>query len=114
VKDELLFENSDSYRSTINIRNSLLRTTAYQQTADAPDKPGLSRADYQNILNEVPNFKRASDSQRPSYEKLDFSLDTLSPASNRNRYDPFIARDLLNHPRDPRQPDLGAYERVNP
>ncbi|HEX8350900.1 MAG TPA: hypothetical protein VF598_13135 [Hymenobacter sp.] len=114
VKDELLFENSESYKSNLNIRTSLLRTTAYQAASDAPNKPGLGRADFQNVLNEVPNFKRASDSQRPSFDKLDFSLDTLSPASNRAQYDPASPRDLLNHPRDPRLPDLGAYERINP
>ncbi|WP_324674256.1 hypothetical protein [Hymenobacter sp. GOD-10R] len=113
-KEELNFQNSDSYRGNIDVRNSLLRTTAYQGSTEAPNKPGLGRSDYLNVPNVVPNFKRASDSQKPAYDKLDFSLDTLSPASNRPRYDPFIARDLLNHQRDPRNPDLGAYERVNP
>jgi len=114
IKEELLFENSNNYRNNITVRNSLLRTTTYQDGVDAADKPGLGRSDYQNVLNDVPNFKRASDSQRPAYDKLDFRLDTLSPASNRARYDASVPRDLLNNPRDLRTPDMGAYERVNP
>lgn len=114
TREELNFRNSDNYRSNITIQNSLLRTTNYQSATDAAGKPGLGRTDYQNVLNAAPNFKRASDSQRPAYDKLDFRLDTLSPASNRARYDASAPRDLLNNPRDLRTPDMGAYERVNP
>ncbi|GGF02138.1 hypothetical protein [Hymenobacter cavernae] len=114
VKDELLFEGSDNYKNSLSVRNSLLRTTAYQAATDAPDKPGLGRADYQNVLNQPPNFKRASDSEIPAYDKLDFRLNTPSPASNRTAYESIIARDLRNNLRDPKLPDLGAYEQVNP
>lgn len=114
VADELEFENSNQYRSTLLVRNSLLRTQAYKAEADASDKPGLANAAYRNVLNVAPNFKRASDSQRPAYDKFDYRLDTLSAASNRPLLSPLVPRDMLNNARDANAPDLGAYERLNP
>ena len=111
IQDELLFEKSDQYRNSINIRNSLLRTREYASATDAPDKPGFGALTLNNILNENPKFKRSPENFG---DKYDYRLDTLSPASNRAVFNPTVPHDLLNKARNPTTPDLGAYERVNP
>ncbi|SHL64232.1 hypothetical protein [Hymenobacter psychrotolerans] len=111
IPDELFFDNSDLYRGSIDIRNSLLRTREYASAADAPGKPGLGNAALSNIINENPKFKSAPDNSAGRY---DYRLDTLSPASNKAVYNPLVPRDLLFKVRNTATPDLGAYERVNP
>lgn len=111
IADELFFENSDRYRSSISIRNSLLRTREYAAATDAANKPGLSNPALNNLLNVDPKFKRFPAN---ALDKYDYRLDTLSPASNKARFDALVPRDLVNKPRNTATPDLGAYERVNP
>ncbi|MBD2717164.1 hypothetical protein KBK19_19125 [Microvirga sp. STR05] len=111
IPEELGFENSDQYRSGINVRNSLLRTRDYAGASDAAGKPGLGNQTLSNILNESPRFKRTPETVNDRY---DYRLDTLSPASNKAVYNSAIPRDLLFKTRSTTAPDLGAYERVNP
>jgi hypothetical protein len=111
IVEELSFDNSDQYRNSISIRNSLLRTREYAAATDAAGKPGLGNQALGNLLNIDPKFKRPADRFA---DKYDYRLDTLSPASNKARFDALVPRDLVNSPRSTSAPDLGAYERVNP
>ncbi|MBC6608145.1 hypothetical protein H8B13_15060 [Hymenobacter sp. BT188] len=109
--DELGFENVSRYANQITVRNSLLRTTAYQGASSAT-QPGFGGTGTDNIFNTNPKFYSSPD--RPRGNRFDYRLDTLSPASNRPLLAPLLARDLLNKPRATTTPDLGAYERQNP
>ena len=108
--EELEFKNGEQYAGAINIRNSVLKTKAYE--AAGP----LSQQQNGNILNPVegPSYLFKSTPFRFRGKNLDFQLDTLSPASNKAVPLPTITTDLLNRPRNPTTPDIGAYERVNP
>jgi hypothetical protein len=111
-EDELFLENNADYVGALNIRNSVLRTKEYQATADAAGTPGLAQPGYNNAVNVNPRFKRTPESVASRY---DYSLDAMSPASDRARATaPFPVRDLLNLPRNPTTPDAGAYERATP
>ncbi|OWP64582.1 hypothetical protein CDA63_02155 [Hymenobacter amundsenii] len=108
--DELEFVDGEQYAGNISIRNSILKTKKY-------DNAGvLGQQKNGNIINpdefERPLFK--SSPVRFRGTKLNFQLDTLSPASNKGLPLPGITTDLLNLSRDPNTPDIGAYERVNP
>ncbi|TGD77875.1 right-handed parallel beta-helix repeat-containing protein [Hymenobacter wooponensis] len=108
-QDELTFLNGERYASNINISNSVLLTKQYTTGPLSQDKNG-------NILNptEGPNYLFKSTPSRPRGKAYNFELDTLSPASNKGVPLPSLTTDLLNRPRDPATPDLGAYERKNP
>jgi hypothetical protein len=110
MEDELLLENYDDYRATVDVRNTLLRTKLYAATTYAGGKPGLGQASYNNLISNdpyYPKFLKAYTGGRDDYR-----LDTTSPALNRatQHVEPFVARDLLNLPRNPSHPDLGAYQ----
>jgi hypothetical protein len=110
IEDELLLENYDDYKATVDVRNTLLRTKLYAATTDVLGKPGLGQASYNNLIG--------NDTYYPKFLKVytggrdDYRLDDNSPALNRatQQVAPFIARDLLNLPRNPTHPDLGAYQ----
>ncbi|MBT9392918.1 hypothetical protein KLP40_07075 [Hymenobacter sp. NST-14] len=107
--EELKFVDGEQYAAAINIRNSVLRTKEYE-------RPGpLNQQRNGNLLNpaEGPNYLFKSTPGRFRGKALDFQLDTLSPASNQALPLPAITTDLLNRPRNPTTPDIGAYERVN-
>ncbi|MBT2558623.1 hypothetical protein J7E24_12570 [Hymenobacter sp. ISL-91] len=108
--DELLFNNGESYAGNISIRNSLLKTKKYDNTGP------LGQQKNGNVLN-PDEFASSIFKSTPSRFRgtaLSFELDTLSPASNRALPLPGLNTDLLNRPRNPTTPDIGAYERVNP
>lgn len=108
-EDELVFVNGEKYASNISIFNSVLRTKLY--TAGP-----LSQAKNGNILNPVegPNYLFKSTPSRFRGKMYSYELDTLSPASNKGVPLPGLTIDLLNRPRNPTTPDIGAYERKNP
>ena len=109
VTDELFFDNYDKYPSNVSVQNSLLRTKLYAAaTYTSPNKPGLSNPAYNNLFTD-PVFVRANTGSG----RDDYRLKTTSPARQPgaavgNR--PDQNRDLLNLPRNPTTPSLGAYE----
>jgi hypothetical protein len=110
IEDELLLENYDDYKATVDVRYTLLRTKLYAAATDAAGKPGLGQASYNNLISNDPYY--------PKFLKVytggrdDYRLGDKSPALGHatQQVAPFIARDLLNLPRNPNQPDLGAYQ----
>jgi hypothetical protein len=100
IEDELGFENSGT-PYPVKVENSILRTKALRTTLNVND----------NLINVNPKFKRSPDNRFA--DKFDFSLDTLSPASNRPARGARLDYDLRHVQRGP-APDLGAYERINP
>lgn len=108
-EDELIFIHGEQYAGNISISNSVLRTKAY---TSGP----LSQAKNGNILNptEGPSYLFKSTPFRQRGKTYSYELDTLSAASNKARPLPGLTTDLLNRPRDPATPDIGAYERKNP
>ena len=114
LKDELYFENSENYQQ-LNVRNNLLRSDFYKAATGTPARPGLAAPDLSNIIATTDDHLFRYPPTRPGPgNKLDFRLDTLSPASNQAVPLPGIPADLLHAARDPQHPDLGAYERQNP
>ena len=111
IEDELYWEGfaNPSFNYTININNSILRTKDY---ADNPSQFN-TRSDRPNQMgaDADPKFKRTP---LNSFNRFDYRLDTLSPASNKPFFSPLERYDLVNKARDLTMPDLGAYERVNP
>ena len=104
--DELSLDQYDAYKGSASIRNSLLKTQAYAATADATGKPGLDNPGYNNLINKNPLFLKALGSGLGDYR-----LGATSPARKRaNPSSPVPDRDLLNLPRTPATPSLGAYE----
>ena len=100
IEDELFLEHYDTYASNVALRNSLLRTKRYAATA------ALAAASTGNVLNSDPLFIKPLGS---SYG--DYRLGSTSPARKRaSPVGPVPARDLLNLPRTPATPSLGAYE----
>ncbi|RSK23820.1 hypothetical protein [Hymenobacter metallilatus] len=108
--EELEFVDGEQYAGNISISNSVLKTKKYDNTG------ALGQRKNGNILNptEGPGYLFKSTPLRFRGKALDFQLDTLSPASNKALPLPGLTRDLLNRPRNPTTPDIGAYERVNP
>ncbi|MET4074537.1 hypothetical protein [Hymenobacter sp. UYCo722] len=106
IDDELYLKNYTEYASTISIRNSLLRTKAYDGTPAVVGAPGI------NLLNVDPLFVRSAlTSSRP-----DYTLQATSPANAPRRAPAGNVpdRDLRNLRRPAAgqtQPALGAYER---
>jgi hypothetical protein len=109
-ENELELVNSNDYLSSLNIRNTLLRTTDFQATTNATNKPGLGASGLANLVTVAdPLFKRTTlTSNRPDYHLQDISpARRRSPAINTTVPD----NDLLNLRRTNRaQPNLGAYE----
>ena len=101
IEDELFFDNYNEYKATVEIRNSLLRTKLYAAAID-----GMAHPSYNNLFSD-PKFLRVYTGGRDDYR-----LDRTSPALDRGpqQVAPFLARDLLNLPRDPNHPALGAYQ----
>jgi hypothetical protein len=105
IDDELYLKNYTDPDYHVSIRNSLLRTKAYEATPAIVGGPGF------NLLNVDPLFVRtALISSRP-----DYTLQATSPANTLRR--PAAGnvppRDLRNLPRPAAgqaQPALGAYE----
>jgi len=108
TEDELYFDDVDNYRSSLVVRNSVLRTSAYAGTTFATvGKPGLGDAVLGNLLNTDPLFVR---SPFGSGSRLDFSLQAISPVL---KLGPAFGTslpilDLRNLPRVART--VGAYE----
>ncbi|RYU81056.1 hypothetical protein [Hymenobacter persicinus] len=100
IEDELAFENTGT-AFPVSVTNSIVRTKLYRTLLSVND----------NLINVAPKFKRAPDGGFS--DKLDYSLDTLSPASNRPARGARLDYDLRHVQRGP-APDLGAYERKNP
>ncbi len=100
--DELLVDNYAEY-SSLNIRNSLLRTQEYATTTAVIGGPGV------NLVNTDPLFLRTT----LSFSQPDYRLQAASPATapRRATAGPVPSRDLLNLPRlNLNAPSLGAYE----
>ncbi|QJX46698.1 hypothetical protein HMJ29_06995 [Hymenobacter taeanensis] len=108
-QDEILFLNGERYAGNISITNSILLTKEYTAGPLSQNKNG-------NILNptEGPNYLFKSTPARLRGKTYSYELDTLSAASNKGVPLPGVTIDLLNRPRDPATPDIGAYERKNP
>ncbi|SET89567.1 right-handed parallel beta-helix repeat-containing protein [Hymenobacter actinosclerus] len=108
--EELEFVDGEQYAGNISLRNSLLKTKKYDNTGP------LGQQKNGNVLNpdEFAASIFRSTPSRPRLSKPSFELDTLSPASNLALPLPGLSTDLLNRPRHPATPDIGAYERVNP
>ena len=107
-ENELELENNADYLATLNIRNSLLRTTDFQATTNAPNKPGLGAPGLGNLVTVTdPLFKHTTlTSSRPDYR-----LQDTSPAKRRMPIGTVPTNDLLNLRRaNPVQLSLGAYE----
>ncbi|WP_201984386.1 hypothetical protein [Hymenobacter rubidus] len=106
-ENELYMENNADYLSTINIRNTLLRTKDYAAATNATDKPGLGAPGLFNLVAVAdPLFKRTTlTSSRPDYR-----LQDTSPAKKRPLVGAPLPVDLLNLRRSQTQPSLGAYE----
>jgi hypothetical protein len=110
IDDELVLSKYEQYKANVSVRNTLLRTQLYAATTDAVGRPGLAQASLNNLISSdplYPKFKRATASTQN-----DYTLGTGSPALSRGAQQvlPLLARDLLNVPRSPASPDLGAYQ----
>lgn len=108
--EELEFVDGEQYAGNISLSNSVLKTKKYDNTGV------LGQRKNGNILNPVegPTYLFKSTPFRFRGKTLDYQLDTLSTASNKAVPLPGLTTDLLNRPRNPTTPDIGAYERVNP
>ncbi|OGX82554.1 hypothetical protein [Hymenobacter coccineus] len=106
IEDELLFVDVDSYRASLVVRNSVLRTASYAGTTFATaDKPGLADAAFGNQLNTDPLFLRSPFSGG----WIDYTLQATSPALKLGpAFGTVPARDLRNLPRT--AGTVGAYE----
>lgn len=106
IEDELFFDQYDAYKSGVSIQNSLLKTLAYAAATDAANKPGLGNAVYKNLINKDPLFVKPLGSGFGDYR-----LGATSPARKvAGPVGTVPAHDLLNLPRTPATPSLGAYE----
>jgi hypothetical protein len=110
IEDELYWEGFDnpSFSYAILVNNSILRTQEYAAAAVLSD---AARRNQISNTTEFPKFKRTPIN---AFDRFDYRLDTLSPASNRPPIAPRLGFDLVNKTRDQTLPDIGAYERVNP
>ncbi|MCC9165437.1 choice-of-anchor Q domain-containing protein [Pontibacter harenae] len=91
VRDEIMIEIGEGL---VEVENNLLRTERYKDRFSANG----------NVLNTSPMFKAPG--------KLDFSLDTLSPASNAAKPLPTVTIDFKGKTRSTTKPDMGAFERT--
>jgi hypothetical protein len=106
IEDEVFLDQYDAYKSNVSIQNSVLKTQAYAAAVDAANKPGLGNPAYRNLVNKDPLFVKPLGSSFGDYR-----LGATSPA--RKLASPIgtvPGRDLLNLPRTPATPSLGAYE----
>jgi hypothetical protein len=103
--DELSLENYSEYKSSVTIRNSVLKTQLYKGAADVANNAGLANPAYANVLSD-PQFERPQGSSFGDYR-----LRNTSPAYKRaNSLGVVPDHDLLNLPRTKTTPSLGAYE----
>ncbi|GAB3575648.1 hypothetical protein [Hymenobacter daeguensis] len=110
-EDELFFQNNGTPGfPTPTVRNSLLRTQEYKATTDAAGKPGLAAPALNNLVN-VPDplFVRTTFSGSTADYRFQATSPAVSPARSADGTPP--GRDLLNLPRSPSTPTIGAYER---
>ncbi|WP_019949261.1 hypothetical protein [Hymenobacter aerophilus] len=105
--EELEFVEGEQYAGSISIRNSLLKTKRYDNAGPLGQQQNGNLLNPDEFAGRI--FKNTFATPKPNFE-----LDTLSPASNRALPLPGLPTDLLNRPRHPTTPDMGAYERVNP
>jgi hypothetical protein len=111
ISDELFLDNYDSYSTGVSIQNTMLATQLYAATTDDKNKPGLAKPSLNNLIGtysyNYPKFKRINTSANSDYR-----LDTGSPGLGRvtQQVGTPPLRDLLNVPRDPVHPALGAYQ----
>jgi len=111
IRDELFFENYDDYGAGVSVQNTLLATQLYAATASVAGKPGLGQPSLRNLIgsydNNYPKFKNIS-----AGRNSDYRLNANSPGLDRTtqQASPLLPRDLLNLPRDPARPALGAYQ----
>ncbi len=106
IEDELFFDNYKDYKATVSVLNSVLKTQLYMATTDDTDKPGLNATAYYNLVNRNPLFVRPVGGSLGNYR-----LGAGSPAlASKTAVPPPVSRDLLNLPRSPATPSLGAYE----
>ncbi|MBC6613313.1 right-handed parallel beta-helix repeat-containing protein [Hymenobacter sp. BT507] len=108
LRDELLLVDSAQYQQ-VTVQNSLLQTERYKAPASTATALGFGNSG--NVLNQDPKFRRTPNLYP---NRFDYRLGPGSPASNKAAPLPSLTRDLLNAPRDPRTPDIGAYERIAP
>jgi hypothetical protein len=106
IEDELYWEGFPDPNYTIVINNSILRTKDYAANPSQFNNTGPA-----NQPNADPKFKRTP---LNAFERYNYQLDTLSPASNQPFFGTLEPYDLVHKARNPTTPDLGAYERVNP
>jgi hypothetical protein len=105
IEDELFFDQYDTYKSSVSVQNSLLKTQVYAAPADAANKPGLGNAAYKNLFKD-PLFVKPLGSGFGDYR-----LGATSPARKvASPVGTVPERDLLNLPRTLTTPSLGAYE----
>jgi hypothetical protein len=110
IDDELSLENYDEYKAGVKVQNTLLKTKLYAAANDAPGVPGLTKTGLNNLVNNDPKFVRVN-----AGAGSDYRLGAGSPAlASKTAVPPFIARDLLNLPRNASTPDLGAYRATKP
>ncbi|QNE41309.1 right-handed parallel beta-helix repeat-containing protein [Hymenobacter sp. NBH84] len=108
LRDELLLANGAQYQQ-VAIQNSLLQTERYKAVTSTATALGFGNSG--NVLNQDPKFRRTPNLYP---NRFDYRLGPMSPASNKAVPLPTLPHDLLNAPRDPRTPDMGAYERAAP
>ncbi|MBF9236149.1 hypothetical protein I2I05_01960 [Hymenobacter sp. BT683] len=102
IDDELFVKNYAEYTS-LDIRNTLLRTKEYATISAVVGSPS------DNLLNVDPLFKRTPAS---GFGRPDYSLQATSPAISpkRTKSGTAPAADILNLRRSATDPSLGAYE----
>ncbi len=105
IEDELYLDDNDAYRSSLTVRNSVLRTKDYAgPVLAAPGKPGLGDLSLGNIFADPKFVRSVLVSSQP-----DYSLQATSPALKMGpAVRPVPARDLRNLPRVALT--AGAYE----
>ncbi|MCC9135731.1 hypothetical protein ACFSKU_17045 [Pontibacter silvestris] len=91
TKDEVLIEPASA---AIEVANNILRTERHQEQFSQNG----------NLINVEPNFKAIG--------KLDFSLDTLSPANGAAKVLLQVLKDFKGQTRSTTNPDIGALERT--
>ena len=108
LDDEIFFDDNDAYRSSLTVRNAVLRTKAYAGTVLAtPGVPGLLDPALGNSPLD-PLFLRSPANAGGNY---DYTLQATSPALKlQSPVGNVPPRDLRNLPRAASTPTVGAYE----
>jgi len=96
LREEIDFMQEAGLPLDTVFRHNILQTQAYEQYLNKT-----------NLFNQDPLFKS-------SVYPIDFSLDTLSVANGAAGPVPSVKNDLKNIIRNAENPDIGAYERIQP